>query len=329
MKTSSAWRGMRLCALGCVMLLTLTTAAYAKTFSGKKPKFDESKLGRQVMYPGIGEPVWVAGLYGAAGTDPKYADKRLPYDIVDKLIRARDRNAFWLICEDRRDYSSIAYTYVFANNSGLATHVRGVEGPYGRGVYFKVPSEYVLFQCNVSACTYKNEDGYFKMIMEPVPKGEHGISKAGLPDYIKWADAFRVCRGTGWMNLRTLVKLDAFRTKEDFVNGAELWFDEDDLRLVKEIITEPTALEDGSGWDYSQAVPVKEVEYNYTDYSDIERDFPKHVIVRENGVVRLEMEFKLADGFWMLHRGKLFSGSPDDENYHAFGFNTVGIVVKR
>ncbi|MCD6283249.1 hypothetical protein J7J84_06580 [bacterium] len=325
----SIGRGARFCAFGCVLLLILTTAAYAKTFSGKKPQFDPAKLGRYVLFPGIDQPVRVAGLYAAASDEAKWAEKRLPDDIVDKLIRARDRNAFWLLCEDRRDYSSIAYTYVFANNAGLATRVRPVEGPYDRGVNFKVPSEYVLFQSDVSECEYANEDGYFKMILAPTPMPEDRYYGTPIPSYVKWASPIRVAWTNGWMPVRSILVLDEYRLKENFVNGCEMWFAEDDLRLVKEIITEPTALEDGSGWDYSQAVPVKEVEYNYTDYSDIERDFPKHVIVRENGVVRLEMEFKLADGFWMLHRGKLFSGSPDDENYHAFGFNTAGIVVKR
>lgn len=328
--TLFSWRGVRLCALGCALLLVLTTAAYAKTFSGTPPKFDEAKLGRQVMFPGIDEVVWVLSMGLYTSDDPKYAEYRLPDETVDKLIRARDRNAFWLLCEDRRDYSSIAYTYVFANNSGLNTRVNAVEGRYDRGVYFKVPSEYLLYQCDLAKCQFKSENGYFKVIEAPVPKPEEQpYNRSVLPSYIKWASPIRVAWGHGWEDPRALMALDEFRMKEDFINGAELWFDQDDLKLVKEIITEPTALEDGPGWDYDKAAPVTEVEYEYADYYGNGRDFPCRVTVRNNGVKELELEFRMADGFWMLDQGKLYSGSPDDEYYHAQGFNTASIVVKR
>jgi len=103
-KTLSIWRGARLCALGCVLLLALATAAYASSFSGTKPRFDESRLGRYVLFPGIGEPVRVAPLEGVAGMYSGYPEMKLPDEVVDKLIRARDRNALWLLCEARRDY---------------------------------------------------------------------------------------------------------------------------------------------------------------------------------------------------------------------------------
>jgi len=336
-RTLTTLRGMRpksaaWIALGCALLMMLTTAAYAKTFSGTKPKFDESKLGRYVLFPGIGEPARIAGLFAAASDEEKWADKRLPDEIVDKLIRARDRNAFWLLCEDRKDYSSIAYTYVFANNSGLATRVRPVEGPYDRGVYFKVPSEYVLFQSDVSECTYANEDGYFKMTYAPVPMPENRFLSSPIPSYIKWASPIRVAWTNGWMPLKSILALDEYRLQENFVNGCEMWFAEDDLRLVKELITEPAITTDEEGnenYDFDDPQVAIEVQYDYLGRYSNTWDYPALVTVIQDGKTTLEMEFKLADGFWMLHRGKLFERRPEEKNTPKFGFNTAGIVVKR
>ncbi len=314
--------------LGALVLL-IAGQVFAEEVAQDSP-FDPAKLGRFVVFPGIDQPARVAGLFGAAGTDPdpRYADRRLPDKIVHKLIRARDRNAFWLLCEDRRDYSSIAYTYVFATNRS----VRAVEGPYDRGVYFKVPSEYVLFQSDVSQCTYLNEDGYFKMILAPTPMPENRFfASSPIPDYIKWASPFRVSRPNGWMPLRHILVLDEYRLKENFVNGCELWFAEDDSRLVKEFITEPAITKDEEGnehYDFDDAQMVKEVQYDYTDRLGNTWDYPAVVTVFTGGWKALEMEFHLADGFWMLHRGKLYTKGADDD-LSIFGFFTGSIVVKR
>lgn len=326
--TLSIRRGARLCALGCVLLLALATAAYASSFSGTKPRFDESRLGRYVLFPGIGEPVRVAPLEGVAGMYSGYPEMKLPDEVVDKLIRARDRNAFWLLCEARRDYSSIAYTYVFANNAGLATRIHQVEGPYDRGVYFKVPSEYVLYHTDLSKWEYRSEDGYFKIVAAPAPLPERPLSdRSGIPSWLKWAEPLHVCRARAYTDERLLLLL-WLRTDAEFVNGCELWFDADDLKLVKEVITEPKALADGSGRDYSQATPIREVQYNYEDYRVGERDYPVQVTVYDKGFKALSMEFKLVEGFWMLRRGKVYVGDPDSEDSYAHGFNTASIVVK-
>jgi hypothetical protein len=312
-----------------ILLALLSITSAAKDFAPSTPSFDPAKLDRQVLFPGIGEPVRVMPIIHLAGVDPQYDATKLPAVIVEKIIRARDRNAFWLLCDARRDYSSIAYTYFFGNNAGLSARCSPVEGKYDRGVNFKVPSEYLLYQSDLALCEFKDEDGYFKVITPPTPMPEERYYSNGIPTYIEWANSLDAAWADNWMNLRTILVLDEYRMKKDFVNGCELWFKEPDMRLEKEIITEPIVqtAEDGSTKsDFSKVIPVTEVQYLYIFEHGGESDYPGRVTVLHDGNESMNMTFIMADGFWMLHSGKLFTGEGEDRN--AFGFYTTGIVVK-
>ncbi len=319
-----------MCIAGAAILLaSITITAGAKDFSGGTPRFDPAKLSYFVLFPGISEPVRVSTMMGVAGLDPGYPEMKLPDDVVDKLIRARDRNALWLTCMGREDCSSIAYTYIFANNAGQSTRIQQVEGPYDRGVYFKVPSEYLLFHSDLSKWEYRNEDGYFKLIAAPLPLPKDPIhDRSNIPSFINWAEPILVCRSREYSDERMLLTM-WLRMDAKFINGSELCFDEKSLKLVKEIITEPTALADGTGWDYSKPVAVREIKYIYDDPRIGEREYPVRVEVSDKGLEALRMEFKLVEGFWMLDRGLLYRYGPNGERDPAFGFNTANILIKR
>jgi hypothetical protein len=158
---------------------------------------------------------------------------------------------------------------------------------------------------------------------------EDRFTRNNIPSYIEWASPLDAAWANNWMDERIALTLDIYRLKKDYVNGCEMWFKEPDLRLEKEIITEPivqTAVDGSTKSDFSKIIPVIEVQYRYLYEHGGDSDYPGYVSVLKNGTEILNMTFKMADGFWMMHTGKLFTGEGEDRN--AYGFYATGIVVK-
>jgi len=283
-----------------------------------------------VMFPGIEGPVRVQALRAAARFDPDRPGRHvLPANIVENLVRARDRNAFWLVSERRKDYKAISYVFVFTNYQGTV-RVLPTRGKYDRGTYLKLPSEYMLYQGRYREYDYEDGPEYFKVTMKPQsePKVEEGLYQelyhGGVPNFISWAKPVLMTEPLAWKRERDMWSLSLVRNPRDIQYGYELWFAKDDLRLVRELITEPKLTKDEDGheqYDFTAPQVVREIRYTYLDGTD----YPTRVSVFEGDYCAAELRFRLVDGFWMLERGTLFTGPERNE----FCFWTYGIRVER
>ncbi len=307
--------------LSCALLFWLF-AQSADASDIDEAVFPESKLGRNVLFPGIDEPVRVAALESAAGVVPDKLDDVLPVKVLDSIIRARDRNARWLVCERRTDYVSFSYTYVFENYSKRAQPTRG---RYDRGVYLKLPSEFVLYYGDWRAYEYKDEEGYFKIKLKPDGKPEKGKDKERhfIPNYLDWASIGQMVQPIAWMTERWMAYVPLLRDTMDYQYGFELWFGQRDLRLLRELITVPTEVigDDGTvHLDTDNPTIVKEVHYRYYSPDD---DYPTEVTIIRSGYISAELRFQFIDGFWVLDRGLCYTGS--DRSKFSIGTRDVSV----
>jgi hypothetical protein len=299
--------------LSCALMFWLF-AQLAGASGTDEVVFPESKLGRDVLFPGIDEPVRVAMLESAAGrASDKLADV-LPVKVLDSIIRARDRNACWLVCERRRDYVSFSYTFVFEDR-----RIQPTRGRYDRGVYLKLPSEYVLYYGDWRAYEYMDEEGYFKIKLKPAGKPEKGkkgedLKRHSIPNYLDWASMSQMVQPIAWKDELSMVIEPILRDMMDYQYGFELWFDEHDLKLCREFITVPTEPigDDGTvHLDTDNPKIAKEVHYGY--WKDV--DYPSDVTIIQNGHTRAELRFQFIDGFWVLNHGMCYWGSEPNKFY--------------
>ncbi|OPX23779.1 MAG: hypothetical protein B1H03_00720 [Planctomycetales bacterium 4484_113] len=250
---------------------------------------NDSKLGSHVSFPGILQPVEVAFLRWAAGRDSGKIEYALPGTILHDIIRARDRNAFWLVCEHRNDYKSVSYTLEYTGPSG-ERHTYPTRGKYDRGVYLMLPSEYMLYYGDVSSYDYQEGIDYFKMILRPYKHRSSG----GIPHHMLWAIPFP--KPLAWMSFDERAAIGQ-QTGIDFQLEYELWFAKEDMKLVKEFIRVCPPKSDGD-----DAGATTEVTYRYRG-----RGYPVEVCVEQSGVVYVLLRFQLVDGLWMLDNGTRMS----------------------
>jgi len=275
----------------------------------------ESKLGRWVQFPGIEEATRVAPLKSTA--------LELPDEVLTDIVKARDRNAFWLICEDRRDYRSISYIFEYKNNQ-LVHRIMPVRGRYDRGVYLQVPSEYLLYHGDCSAYEYEYSTDYFKVTLVPGPKLDQSeLYYHGIPDFIIWASKGLMALPFSWRSDTDIAFLDKIRENEGHRYGFEVWFARDDLRLIKELITVPSELTTTEGeeyLDYANPKVLKEIRYTYLPGTT----FPEEVLIIEEEKVQVKLRFQMIDGFWMLSEGKL-SPRSDNNQPHSLWIHDISI----
>lgn len=304
--------------------------AVARGSEVRAAQIDEAKLEDMVVFPGIEGPVRVQALRVAARLDPDRPGRHVLSDnIVENLVRARDRNAFWLVSEGRKDYKAISYVFVFTNFQGTI-RVLPTRGKYDRGTYLKLPSEYMLYQGCYREYEYEDSPDYFKVTMKPQsePEVEEGLYQelyhGGVPNFISWAEPVLMTEPLAWKREREMWCLSLVRNPRDIQYGYELWFAKEDFKLVRELITEPRLTKDEDGhehYDFTDPQVVREIRYTYLDGTE----HPTRMSVLEGDYCAAELRFGLVDRFWMLERGTLFSGPERNE----FSFWTYGIRVER
>ncbi len=305
------------------LLLALVAVAHAG-FS----KLDTEKRTSNVTFPQMDEPVRVFALNETV---------KLAQEQIDNLIRARDRNAFWLLCDERGDKTLISYRFRFTNRPYADREFR-VTGRYDRGVYLKLPSEYALFRGKADKYQYVDDEEYFKVLVpvEPPPEiSEWNLAPQmfhyGIPNFIQWAEPTYFAKPFSYWTEREMSALKMIRDYNQFQYGYEFWFEKPDMRLVREMILAPKTVENSEHWenvryDYDQPEIVKTVEYTYGENG--ESEFPTDVSIWYDSNLFAKLEFQLVDGLWIMREGRFFSYGLDGE-MSTFAISTTDLVVEK
>jgi hypothetical protein len=297
-------------------LVCVVVSVQAAPVEGDDTLIDKAKLGRYVLFPGIQEPVRVRSLEAALTLDPKYLNYRLPTQVVHRLIQARDRNANWLLSERRKDYLYVSYTFHYSNNRGTE-RVCPTAGKYDRGVYLKLPSEYVLYYGDYSKYDFQETEGYFRIL---VRTGESNDSQP-VPGFISWADVPLVFKPLPWWTEQEIHDL-LFVDPEKYAQEFELLFSKVDGRLVKEYVRLTPLCgsieRNTKSGDVQGDVAVREIRYSYEG-----EDYPAQVLILSQGQLFAEFLFDSVHGFWMMRRGGYYK---DDDGFRfTVWLDNVGI----
>jgi|GEM_PF-1977678 len=311
--------------LKVVTLVFLVLLAGANTGHGES---HADKRTGSVIFPRMDSPVRVFALNDTV---------KLAQGQLINLIRARDRNAFWLLCDERGDKTVISYRFRFTNDPFADREYR-VTGNYDRGIYLKLPSEYALFRGKTDEYQYVDGDKYFKILVPVDPPPEISewnlaprMAHFGIPNYINWAEPTYLVKPYAYWTEREMSALGMIRDCKQFQYGYEFWFEKPDLRLVKEAVLAPKTVENSHGkedvsCDYGQAETLKTVEYTYGE--DNESRFPTLVSVRSYGYLTAKLEFRLIQGYWMMAQGNVYSYSVDGETF-SYRISTADIMIEK
>lgn len=298
---------------GCVIVLTM--AQFSISAAPKRGYVDA--LGPNVRYNGIKGPIRVAALKEAS----------LPLAIQDQMVKARDSNAPWLICQRRRDYKAFGYTLEVHHADG-ATSLYPVVGRYDRGLFLNLPSEYVLYYGDCSTYEYRSSGEFFIVQTKPKPISRDSlVDQYGLPTYISWLSPFWAVRPQAWQNTYDLRKFMLQPTLVPFAYGHQLWFSKEHYRLVKDIVTQPalrssTDEVEPNGYDYSKEEAVAEANFDYGDNS-----YPDKVRVEFTDGIIAELNFKMVDGLWVFQDGTVTSTR--DERVKTWSMQCRSIEIIR
>jgi len=280
------------------MLLTLvlallflcdTLVAYSEFETGNTQLRDAGhKLGNWVRFDGVDCEVNVAplGILMKGG---------LSEDIANKVIAARDRNARWLLCEKRQDYKYFQYTLEHRNSVG-ATFSYPYVGRYDRGASLQLASEYMLYYSDVRKFEFKDENGYWKMILPPY----EGEMISTVPDFRFYGVPLSKPR-SWWAD----VDLRAYGDMNMSVGshwGHELWFSADDYRLTREITIRPEISSQSHDAHTSQT--SLEPKYDMIEYNYYGDGYPSILSVSYAHMGEGELYFSVHDGLWVLEHGQ-------------------------
>lgn len=283
----------RFTVLGWLVLLALAQMPYP----GACKEVDADALGPRVAYDELGASIRVAALEEAF----------LSAENLDQMVRARERNAAWLVCDRRTNYRAFSYTLDIVHANGEVSSYP-VVGRYDRGLFLSLPSEFVLYYGDCSRYEYRTSGEFFVVQTKPsVVRDQSFMDPYGLPRYVAWLSPFWATRPSAWLGTLDLRKFVLQPSLVPFSYGYQLWFSTDDYRLVKEVVTQPvprtsSGYDAQAGYDYSEEETFAEAVYDYED-----SPFPRKVQLSFAEGVEANLQFEMVKGFWVFREGTVSS----------------------